>query len=110
MKNIFKVLMVAGLMAFHPSLFAQDDNAQNESGKKQTAKSYIEISAGISAPVGHFSQTNYYDNRSGFALPGTILAISGVKYIAHSNFGLGGTYFVCPVWRKREKFGARLPG
>lgn len=78
------------LLVLQLSVLAQADNTQNDNAKKKTAKSYIEISGGISAPVGHFAQANY-DNQSGFAGVGPIIAISGVKYIAHSNWGLGGT-------------------
>jgi hypothetical protein len=42
-------------------------------------------------PVGQFSKTDYSDPRSGFASNGPVFAISGAKYIGHSNFGIGGT-------------------
>jgi hypothetical protein len=94
MKNIIQILLSAALLAFNLPAFSQesDKNGQPSKKKKEHAHSYIEISGGISAPVGRFAQTNYSDIRSGFAAVGPIFAVSGVKYIGHSNFGLGGTF------------------
>lgn len=93
MKKVIQISLVAITLALNLSVFAQatDKPEEKEKKKKDHAHSYIEISAGISAPIGHFSQTNYYDARSGFADVGPIIAVTGVKYIGHSNFGLGGT-------------------
>ena len=87
------ILIMSMLLIFSMSGFAQesDKHEEKEKKRKETAKSYIEISGGISAPVGNFAKTNYSDNRSGYAAVGPIFAISGVKYIRHSNFGIGGT-------------------
>jgi hypothetical protein len=91
MKKGIKITIAAVLLAINLSAFAQANDTLPGKKKRDHAKSYIEISAGISAPFGHFANNNYFDLRSGFASPGPVFAISGVKYIGHSNFGLGGT-------------------
>lgn len=93
MKKITQIFAAILVLACHLSVFAQANGQQDdkEKKKKDKAHSYIEISGGISLPVGNFTKTNYSDAHSGFAGVGPIFAISGVKYIAHSNFGLGGT-------------------
>lgn len=93
MKNIIFIPITGIMLLINLSVFAQDKdkNEANEKKKKEHAHSFIEVSGGVSVPVGRFAQNNYYDTRSGFASPGAIFAISGAKYIGHSNFGLGGT-------------------
>jgi hypothetical protein len=93
MKNTIQILLAAVLLAFNFCAFAQDGDKHDEPVKKKKshAKSFIEVSAGYSVPVGQFTKTDYSDLRSGFGGAGPVFAISGAKYIGHSNFGIGGT-------------------
>ncbi len=93
MKNTIQIFLAAMLLVFNLSAFAQDSDKHEEKEKKKKphAHSYVEISGGVSVPVGRFTQTNYSDAKSGFAGIGPVFAVSGVKYIGHSNFGIGGT-------------------
>lgn len=91
MKSKFNILLVLIFISASLKIYAQDVNSNPEKKKREKAKSFIELSGGLSVPLGNFAKTDYNDNRSGFASMGPLFSISGVKFLGHSNFGLGGT-------------------
>lgn len=91
MKKSLYIFFLSAFLMGALGVMAQDQSTTTVKKKKEKAKSFVEISGGISVPLGNFAKTNYSDLRSGFAAMGPQFSVSGVHYIGH-NFGLGGTF------------------
>ncbi|HWB62037.1 MAG TPA: hypothetical protein VG603_00900 [Chitinophagales bacterium] len=84
MRNIFKLLLVTVILLPGLTGTAQDKT------EKIKAKSFVEFSAGISAPFGNFAKSDYDNPKAGFAQLGPHFNFGGAYFIPHTNFGFGG--------------------
>ena len=92
MKKSLHIFFLSAFLIGALGAMAQDQSSTSPAKKKKAkAKSYIEISGGISVPLGNYAKTDYNNNNAGFANVGPLLSISGVHYISH-NFGIGGSF------------------
>lgn len=59
-------------------------------GARAQVKSYVGFYGGLSAPQSDFGQSNYNNNKAGFAKKGVVLGIDGAYYF-YKNLAIGGT-------------------
>jgi hypothetical protein len=81
MKKTLTLLSLITLISFYAK--AQEP--------KDYVKSYLSLIAGVSSPLGDFAQTNYSNNKAGFAKKGAVAGFDAGIYV-YKNLGIGVTF------------------
>jgi opacity protein-like surface antigen len=85
MKKTLTIITAIFITLFSIKAQAQDDDIDNQ------ARGYFGFIGGLSAPIGAYGSTNYYNNSSGYAKASGMGGFDMAFYL-HKNLGIGITF------------------